>query len=685
MKEKPFAGLKTLVAMQLKEKLDFSFNADRKKALTKLVLFAVMAIAIMGVLTAIFIVLSRLSIFAYSAVPIAVFNTFFIFMFLLSIISCASQLTENIYFAEDNQVLLTYPVKPDTVFFSKLIVYYVADLVKNAFFMVPLFVAYGIAHSFVWYYYPWMLFCFVFISMIPVAVSGLISVPLMWIKLYAKKFPLVQTILTLLLLIGLTVATALLIQFIPKRMDIASEWESYYKIMILNGCRAFNAFFLPFTFLTTMMMGDRSSGSILSKPPIFTGMTAVYFFSLIGILAVLLVATYFLVKPLFFRMASTPFEIKKKNIVLDFTVSKETFKQNVYPKFITIKDMKEDMSKEEKEKLVNKLKKLMEQVKKEEVLFYHHKVSYKRVIRLLEKYTDLKFEVKNFEEAKAPCFAVSHKFDTLTLILVIGSTARNVACYDPVHTVKPNKTKTPLLTSLVKDVSIDLRTPGEIVKSYILIVAAPIIILLLNSFFNAMTLKAEGFKLVPTVNALMILLVFLGSNVEMTSIYSKEGKTAYLIKASPVNYLVSLFSKLVIRATVMAISLVLTAIFYQRYVKYYGFPTPIYLGIAVFAIYIAHLIWSAELDYMNPQDKLYAETGNAKTVNNPNETTSMIIAIIISFVAALLIYVYAGETITYAAALKLMIIAILFLGFRIYLFTSKVFAYSTSRGERGKD
>ncbi|MBO4540601.1 MAG: hypothetical protein J5736_01305, partial [Bacilli bacterium] len=309
---KPLTGLRVLTMMQLKEKLNFSFKADWKGALTKLILFIAMVAGITGILTVGMMAMAKLSVFAHNFIPVSIFNAFFIFMYLLSIFSCLNGLTDTLYFSKDNQVLLTYPVKPNTVFYSKIIVYYISDLIKNIGFIIPMFVAYGITHNFQAVYYPWLVFCFLFISAIPVAISGLLSVPYMWFKMQAKRYPLVQNIIVLLALVVITVFVISLINFIPPTMNIATAWSGTYAPMIINFCKTFDSFFPPFTYLVMLTMGDVASATTVSGIAVFFPLTGVIFAIFIGGLIVLFALTFVLVKPLFFKMAAAPFEIRKK-------------------------------------------------------------------------------------------------------------------------------------------------------------------------------------------------------------------------------------------------------------------------------------------------------------------------------------------------------------------------------------
>ena len=84
---------------------------------------------------------------------------------------------------------------------------------------------------------------------------------------------------------------------------------------------------------------------------------------------------------------------------------------------------------------------------------------------------------------------------------------------------------------------------------------------------------------------------------------------------------------------------------------------------------------------MNPQDKIYA--ASETSISNPNETKSIIIAFVVSFVFAFLSFFLLQENVE-VAAIKLILIGIVFFLIRLYLFITKIKVYNTERGETGK-
>ena len=161
--------LHALVMMQLKDKMDLSFLKSRRSIIFKTVLSLLLVACVTAVIYLLFSTAVTLRIFSFWAeLPVTVVSVVFFAMFVLSVLSCTLGLTDTLFLSKDNQVLLTLPVPANWVFLSKLIIYYIYELRKNVVFTLPLFIAYGMVNSLAAYYYPWLIFGLIFVSMLPV-------------------------------------------------------------------------------------------------------------------------------------------------------------------------------------------------------------------------------------------------------------------------------------------------------------------------------------------------------------------------------------------------------------------------------------------------------------------------------------------------------------------------------------
>ncbi len=678
---KRFKGFATLIVMQLKEQLSFSFKADKKNTLTKLILGVLGFAAITGVIFLIIYILGVLGILGAGVLPVPLFNIFLYLVIILNALSCIHKMTNSLYFAKDNQTLLTYPVNSGIIFLSKIVVFYVLELVKNFLMLVPLLLAYGIANSFPAYYYPWLLLVFIIITMLPVSIGGILSIPYMYILSFLKKSQYIQGVLTIIALIAGAVLIFIGLSKIPPDLKIATNWASIYYPALIDGAELVEVYLGPLVYIPGVFFGYR--GYKLNPSPgslkIINSQSGIILAIIVGIIIAANIISYFIARPLFFKMASKPFEYQKQ--IIDHNYKMNMAKAELYNRAFRPM-LKYPISKKDKKGIIAKLSKLLRVVNKEEKLFLRRKINTKRILKFLNKYvTNLKFEEVDLKEIVDFGYVIQIRNGVPFLVLIKGIKGNKADCYDPYYLKAKNFKSNSFLSIFVKDILTDIRTPGTIVSHFSLFIITPMAIALLNAIFRAINASFQGQSFTIAFNILIIMLITLSSNVSMASIYSREGNASYMLKAAPVNYMLTLTSKLMIRAVIVILSLLATSIIYDYYSPILYLRADLLFFTFTFA-YLAHLIWSAELDFMNPQERLYSEVG--VNVNNPNEVTSAILTFIIAGAYTGIGYFLITKEVSLAFA-KLLVISIIFLILRAGLFYLKIIGYGTSRSERRND
>ena len=497
--------LKTLTLMQLKEKLDMSYLGNFRKTLFKIVWSVIEFALITAVCYIVFYFIKMLGVFSLTAdVPGTVMVVIFTVMFLFSVGYSTVGLVKSLYFSKDNSVLLTLPATPSLVFLSKLAVYYVYELKKNFMFTVPIFIGYGLVKGLTVAYYPWLLFLFVFISALPVIISALLSIPCMFVYQFIKKHSVIEYIIYTVLVGALIGLAYYLISLIPENINFVETWGTTFW-QIQDFLAGFSKTFIIFSAFTELIIGK----TVGIKVAVFSVKSIYGLLILIAVTAALIALCFLLAKPLFYKMASTPFEFTKKS------------------------------------------------------------------------------NVKGQE----------------------------------------NKVKSGFLSALYKETLIGFRSNSFIKLAGVLVVIMPLALLLLNKRYSAMNTRFIGMQMTVSFNALIMLLILLSTSIDVASVFSRDGSSAYLNKVQPTPYGQLLFSKLLPNAVIGFIGVVVTIIIYAPYS-----PLPpvdfIFFAISIFSVFICHLFWSAELDVMNPQYSQYA-TFNEQA-NNPNENMSGIIMLILS-------------------------------------------------------
>lgn len=543
-------ALKTLVIMQLKEKLNLKNTKFKSKNTLFKSIFSILKFALVVALCYLVLFLCNyLQLFSLiNAIPRSVITVVFTVMLIISIISATLGINKSMYYSYDNPVLLTLPCKPTQVYLSKLIVFYIFEVIRNMSFMVPLFIAYGIISGFTILYYPWVLFCFLFISMIPVVIGAILSIPTMWFYNFFKQYKRLQAATLAIIIVGVVFVVIEGISLIPENIDLIKTWGTTYW-QIQDFLNKFIVDFALFDKLVIMVVGLKSG--LVNK--VFTIYNFLNFLYMIIAIALIFALGLVTVKPLFYKMASKPFEYRKEKVK-----------------------------------------------------------------------------------------------------------------------TKANKALDKKVSILKNEFLLNLRSAEKIFLNVGILIALPILVFFLNKMFAAMNTRMLGNNMAVSFNILIILLIALSSNSYASSIFSKDGRSSYLIKVQPSRYQPLLISKLVFNTIFMLLAFIATFIVLLLSTSL-GFSKCLVIILTVTCIYFAHLFYSAELDIMNPQIELYATIGGNDS--NPNEMKSTLVAFLASFLtfgAMLFLLVENSGLITY---LKVMFIGLAMMLIRLYMLLTKIKLY----------
>ena len=293
--------------MQLKDKLDLSFLQSKKNFIFKIV-FALLKFAIItAAIYAAFFFLSYLRLTSlYEGINTNFFAIIFSVMFILSLITCTFGLTKWLYLSKDNQVLLTMPASRTTVFLSKWIVYYIYEFLRNLTYIIPILVAYGIVNHMSVGFYFWLILANVIITLLSLSVGALLSIPALFLNMITQRVKFLKYLFVTSLVVLIVLALIYFINLIPENLDIMSNWGTIFW-QIQDVLNKFAVNFAGLYYLAIAFVGKRS------------GTINKFFFpeqwySLLAILGIILVVaglTFLIIRPLFFRMTSSPFEFTK--------------------------------------------------------------------------------------------------------------------------------------------------------------------------------------------------------------------------------------------------------------------------------------------------------------------------------------------------------------------------------------
>lgn len=542
-----------LVKMQVKEQMNFkrlSLDGISPFKIFLSILGALLKFALVTALCVAFLWVSNyLQLFSFTnRVPTEVISVIFAVMLAASLISCTVGLTKALYFAHDNAVLLTFPCRPIQVYLSKLVIFFVNELRRNFTFVVPLFVAYFVINKYKPLTYLWLVACIVLIALLTVGIGSLLSIPAMFVSSIFRRRKSLQAA-TLALLVGsITFSVFKGIALIPENIDLIATWGTTYW-QIQDFLAAYADKFSIIHNITVMVLGE--TRNVMTFYP--TGATAIRALTVLAVSAVSLGASLLIVRPLFYKMASKPFEHLKRQV--------RPHKNHVLPRRISAV----------------------------------------------------------WAEA-------------------LGA----------------------------------MKSANRIFFNFAILIMVPLLIFLQTKIFLAMKTRDMGNYMVVAFNVLIILLVLLNANTYAASVFSRDGRSSYLIKTQPAKYSMLLNAKLIPNTVFGILSLAATFVILYTTSSIGGLST-VLLTLGILFIYIAHLIFCAELDIMNPQNELYASMGDSE--NNPNESKATASAFIISFLVAAIVFFLMMERFTTAVFVKIFLIGLGALIWRAYLFNSKIRVY----------
>ena len=554
--------LRQLTLFQLKDKIDFSWLKS-KKTLIQSIVFGVLKFAVVIVL--VYLVLFLLTFVGFISKYqdiLPLFTMFLTVIFVLSLFSSIYNLTKSLYFADDNKVLITLPVNANKLFFSKLFVYFFYELKKSFGLLIPGILGFlifessgykGIEVTFLSFI--WMIVPVILLIMVQVLLSAILSIPFLFIYRLFKRVQVLELVLIIALVVGLIVAAVNLINLIPETIDLDVQWPSMVS-GFENFILGFDHNIYPLNYYSRLIFGEISGSGIHYQ---LQGVTFLKTAIMIGSIVVLILLSFLLIKPFYFRMIYRTFEYDKN------------------PQLVAKRN-----------------------------------ILHKKYVTFANKEFKLSFR--------------------------------------------------------------DFDISGSYIAVYIIV---PILLFFMDRVMSAISTSMRGDNIAIAINALLTILPLLASNSTIATLYSKEGRTAYLTKSNPVNPFIPLTSKLLFNLLFSIPSIVACSIIFANF-SGLGALIATLFALSVLLIQYAHIFYCAAQDIMNPQNEVYATTGS--DFNNPNETRATIVAFVGSFVIAFAFYLLLNESIrlynNYVSAfIKLFVAAILLFAGFLLLFIKKIKAF----------
>ncbi len=305
-------AFKVLVKMLLANSLSLDLKRNKKKAIIKLLL-SVLAFAVIAALSyAFFYICIRFNIFSLLAfVPMDVPSIVVTILLLFSFFSSLGRVTEDLYFANDNKVLLTFPTNGNTLFLSRLAVCFLNTYLRSLLLEIPFLIGYFAVSGYPAYMYFVLFLVWAVIDLVLMLLCSLLSIPVYYGKKYLRTHGFANTIVLSLFIAVILALCIFVIAIIPSNIDIFSNWGTYFA-KIQNGL-VFYRTKLGFFYRASMLYLGNFTGfsfAYFSKG----GLAGLYaFLILLGSIVLLYLASLALASPLYLRLASQTGELQGKS------------------------------------------------------------------------------------------------------------------------------------------------------------------------------------------------------------------------------------------------------------------------------------------------------------------------------------------------------------------------------------
>ena len=226
-----FRRIKILTLLQLSDRIKLKKSESVKGTVAKIGITLFTLAVITGICVALIYVLCDLLSIPKNNNLI----TFIIlFLQLMSIISCTAGLLKTLYLGKDNAILLSYPAHHVEVFLSKILVFYIYELIKSIFMMLPLLLGFGIMFDiFSLTYILSVILLVIILPLFPVLIGAFLTMPVLFINRFLNKFIVLKGALAVGALGGLFYVVYKVMELIPVPLRIVALYNTF--IMKITG------------------------------------------------------------------------------------------------------------------------------------------------------------------------------------------------------------------------------------------------------------------------------------------------------------------------------------------------------------------------------------------------------------------------------------------------------------------
>ena len=263
---------------------------------------------------------------------------------------------------------------------------------------------------------------------------------------------------------------------------------------------------------------------------------------------------------------------------------------------------------------------------------------------------------------------------SLPLFFKLASSAQENSI-DKKHSSKNVVHKSTFFTFMRKELLLSIRNMNDFSSNYLFLFVMPFVLILMSAIFVRIDRNPLGYSMTYAFIGLIALIMLSASNTASATAISSEGTEFTLLKTAPGKTSNIVWAKVLINGILSFASLLISFILLGFFLGDKVVIPQLWLVFAfVTLIDIGLILWSIQLDILNPSMKEYATTQNRGDVKN--FSTSIVIGIVVSVIfSAIMIIIFWVSTDLLINTLILIGLGLLFVGGRIYLLVNYLNAY----------
>ena len=248
--------IRALLFMQMGDKLRKKNKRERRRSIFLIFLQVLAAVAITAVLT---VLCSLLQSMFYVPLDRNMLAAMFLVTQLVSILANTGTIQNVLFTDRENSMLLTFPCTFNEIAISKLLLFFLRELKKNCFFLLPFLVAFAIATKQGGAFYLFATLAYVLLSALPILVACVLSIVFLYGKRWLQSKPVLYVITLIIGFSALFYVAYQLLLFLPSPIRFIQEYESYIK-GITSAVATVARFSLHYGALADILTGGGGTG-----------------------------------------------------------------------------------------------------------------------------------------------------------------------------------------------------------------------------------------------------------------------------------------------------------------------------------------------------------------------------------------------------------------------------------------